>query len=302
MSKLPSLKALLAFSTVSETQNVSKAAEKLFVTQSAVSQQLKILEDYLEVKLLQRKGKHIELTSAGKQYAAKINAAFDAMRQATMNLQSETVDAHVITVNMLTTFATRWLIPRLIDFQTSNPDYELRISTPIRRSNFLSDEIDAVIYLGEVEWPGFSVDFLFRDQIFPVCSPLLLKDKNKNVKINLSDFSLLHVSADVRKSDWSIWLKAASLPPLKNYRIIKFPTLDQSLEAATAGLGIAMGSESLVSSELKNGNLIAPFSLRVPEPYSYNLIYPKDAKPKHYILRNWLMAQVTRCNLKTHIC
>lgn len=221
MNHMPPLKALLAFSVVAETQNVSKAAKKLFVTQSAVSQQLKVLEDYLGTKLLQRKGKYIELTSAGKQYSAKIDTAFDAIRQATITLRSETVNARVITVNMLTTFATRWLIPRLIDFQAEYPDYELRISTPIIQQSFLADEIDAVIYLGDADWPGLAVEFLFTDKIFPVCSPLLLKGKNKN-KLKLSEFSLLQVSADVRKTDWTNWLKAAHFTVFKslsNYSI-----------------------------------------------------------------------------------
>lgn len=291
MRELPPLKALLSFAAVADTLNVSKAAEKLCVTQSAVSQQLKVLEDYLDIKLLQRKGKHIALTSEGKQYADKITLAFAAITQATTNLRSETINAHVITVNMHTTFATRWLIPRLIDFQTNYPEYELRISTPIKRPNILTDEIDATIYLGENEWPELSVDFLFRDQLLPVCSPSLLKSR-KIARLDLANFTLLHVAAEVRKTDWPIWLKAANRPALNHYRVIKFPTLDQALEAAAAGLGIAMGSASLIASEIKKGNLITPYALQVPEPHAYHLIYPKQPNLKHYILRDWLMAQI----------
>lgn len=294
MRGLPPLKALLSFTVVSETLNVSKAAEKLFVTQSAVSQQVKILEAYLGIKLLKRKGKHIELTEEGKLYAAQIKLAFEGIMQATTHLRSNTTNAHLITVNMHTTFATRWLIPRLIDFQTEYPEYELRISTPIKQLDSLTDEIDAMIYLGNKQ-PGISMEYLFQDKIYPVCSPSLIKTKKG--AINLIDYPLLQVSAQIRKNDWTTWLKAAKLASLKSYQIINFPTLDQALEAAIAGMGVAIGSHSLVSADIKNGNLIAPFALQIPEPNAYYLIFSSQIKTKHSIFHEWLLKQIV--NLKS---
>jgi len=289
MRSFPPLKALLAFSVVAETKNVTYAAKKLCVTQSAVSQQLKILEDDLGVQLLVRKRNRIELTPAGERYALKIKLAFDDISQATAEFRATTINSYVITVNMLTAFAIRWLIPRLAQFQKAYPDFELRISTPSKTVDFSNEEIDAAIYLGdEAWWPEESVEFLFRDKIIPVCSPQLITDD----KAKLETFKLLNVPIIGRKEDWPTWLKAASLPPLKNFSVLQFQTLDQALEAAINGVGVAMGNESLIKTEMQSGSLITPWPLSIPAPNAYYLVYPKEKTNKHHVFSSWLRSQI----------
>lgn len=287
--RLPPLKALLAFSVVAETKNVTYAAKQLCVTQSAVSQQLKILENNLGVQLLVGKRSRIQLTPAGERYALKIKLAFEDISQATAEFRATTINAYVITVNMLTAFATRWLIPRLVQFQKSYPDFELRISTPSKKVDFSSEEIDAAIYLGdETWWPEKSVEFLFRDKMIPVCSPQLITDNKKK----LETYKLLNVPIIGRKEDWPTWLKAANLPSLKNFSVLQFQTLDQALEAAINGVGVAMGNESLIQAEIERGTLITPWALSVPAPQAYYLVYPKEKTNKHYVLSEWLHSQI----------
>lgn len=290
--KLPPLNALRAFDVASRLLNVTQAAAALFVTQPAISQQLKILEDYLQVKLFEREGIRLRLTTQGIEYATRIQIAFDQIRTATKWLNQEQTRHRIITVNMLTTFAMRWFIPRLENFQTAHPDFELRTSTPIKKVDFSQDEIDAAIYCGDGNWPELEKSFLFRDELFPVCSQNYFKQKAKNGELIIENCKLLTVAAPEREKDWPAWLHAAKYPPLSKLKVMKFPTLEQSVQAAMNGLGIAMGHSILFAEDLRTKRLMAPWKLRIPAPFGYYLVYPQFAKDdiKIKLLRKWLLS------------
>ncbi len=289
--RTPPLKALLAFDVVSQSLNITRAADELCVTQSAVSQQIKIIEDYLGVQLLKKHGQGFKLTSIGKQYAQKINHAFDEIRQASQWLKAETDRSYIITLNMFTTFATRWLIPRLRDFKNLYPKYEVRIVTPIKNVDFSNEDIDAAIYAGEGEWKNLTATYLFRDELTPVCSPKLLQRLNTK-ELDLTPYPLLHVPHYERKLDWPTWLAAANCPPLEKYQVLEYSTLDLALHAAANGLGIAIAHKSFIDNDLNYG-ILTPFTpLTTPAPYAYYYVYPTGMRSKKLeLFGDWLQQQ-----------
>jgi len=289
--RLPPLKALRAFVAVAKTLNITQAAEQLFVTQSAVSQQLKLLQDYLQVELITREGNKLQLTEIGKQYAERLDAAFADIHDITKKVVHDCQYENIITLNCTTTFASRWLVPRLSQFQMQHPGLELRISTPGKLIDFDKEEIDAALYIGDTEFPGLHVTELWQDQLLPVCHPDLIKNGNENL---FTENAIHIVDAPFREQDWLRWFAIADKDvDLKAYKNIHFPTLDLSLAAAKQGNGIAMGHQAYIQDDLANGKLVYPFDPNLAIPVNYYLVIAQAQQDcnKQIILREWLQEQ-----------
>ncbi len=289
MKKLPPLNALRAFEATARNLSVTRAAEELHVTHAAISQQIKLLEGYLNVPLFVREGKRLNLTAEGKDYALALAAAFTHINQATEHLLKQD-DPHVLTVCIPPTLALRWFIPRLLHFQDVHSDLEIRLSTTQREVNFNQQDIDLAIYYGNGNWPGLYRDFLFEDYLFPVCSPKLLDEKKS---LNLQKNKFIYVTAELRKQDWPIWLSAANMTEPPESSKLYFQDTIQALHAAHAGLGIAMTHSPFVIEDIQLGQLIAPFKVKVKLPANYYLVCPKSylLKAKIKKFRNWLLKE-----------
>ena len=288
--RLPPLNALYAFSIVGELQQITKCAETMNITQSAVSQQLRLLENYLGFSLYQKVGRKIALTDNGMLYAEELRKAFSHMRNATDHLLHEQRRENTLTINMYTTFATRWLIPKLIDFHNLKPEIEIRISTPTKEVDFSYDDIDAAIYVGRGDWKDLKSVFLFKDILVPVVSKNIdVKFKEyKSGKIFL-DEPLLHVPATGRKDDWPCWLKSANFQPLSKHKILRYPTMDQAIHAAISGLGIAMVHKSFITKELRSGELKLAHEHTIPTPNAYYMVYPQKNSEILSPFQAWLL-------------
>ncbi len=291
IKKNPPLNSLKAFEATARHLSLVKAAKELRVTHSAVSQQIKLLEEYLELKLIERHKRNIRLTEIGRKYAKELNAAFSMIHAATDQL----LNTQIITINMLTTFAMRWLIPRLAEFQSQHPNLEIRISTPGREIDFEHESIDMAIYYGKGNWPDLHVDFLFDEYLVPVCAPKLARNfKQMNLQKIINHNNLIYVKSEERGSAWQIWCKAMGLTKPKLSGNIQLQNSIQAIEAAINGLGITIAPDFFIQEEINTGRLVKLTEIKIKSPNSFYLVCSEAMlnQKKTQVLRQWLMSVV----------
>jgi LysR family glycine cleavage system transcriptional activator len=296
MSRLPSLNGLRAFEAAARHLSFTKAAEELNVTQTAISHQIKRLEEELGLKLFARQNRSLALTADGRDYLPGIRAAFQDLRLATERLKRRE-NANVLTVSTITSFAAKWLMPRVSKFQQQHPSIDVRVTTSTELTDFGSDGVDVAIRYGHGKWPGLRSDWLMADELFPVCSPALLKGEHPiRTPADLKHHTLLYASRDM-EDYWRLWLTAAgvSLEILKQ-PVLQFDMIFMTVQAAIDGLGVAVGRTAFVESDLAAGRLVAPFDVTLPIDVGFYLVCPEQAAdtPKISAFREWLLATAKR--------
>ena len=290
---LPSLNGLRAFESVARHQSFTRAAEELNVTQTAVSHQIKTLEERLGLKLFDRRSRALRLTEAAKNYLPSVRSAFDELHDATERLIRRDGDA-TLTVSTLTSFAAKWLVPRLGGFQDLHPEISIRIMTSRAAVDFARDDVDVAIRYGRGDWPGLRADRLIREDIFPVCSPKLLDGPEPLRRPDdLASHTLLHVVGFLE--DWQVWLTAANVDGVDPTGGLKFDLILNALQAAIDGLGVALGRTALVEGDLATGRLVAPFDISLPIEAAYYVVAPEQTAdlPKIEAFREWLITTLT---------
>lgn len=288
------LTALRAFETAARTGSVGRAAEALHVTPSAVSHQLRSLEDMLGVALFRRANRRLILTEAGQVLLPGLTDGFDRLAEALAAL-SAFQRRGVLTVSMLSTFAVRWFIPRLTRFQKLHTDIEVRVSTTMRTVDFAREGIDAAIRHGHGDWPGLRSDRLIDEDIVPVCAPeLAAGDPPLGAPGDLARHTLL--TSDARPEDWEIWLQGVGLAGLQPARRIAFDATHFALDAALSGAGVAITARELVADDLRRGRLVTPFAEAHRHTMGYYFVCPLDRaeEPTMTTLRHWLLEEAGR--------
>src|SRR4051812_2087607 len=293
-ARLPSLNGLRAFEAAARHLSFTNAASELNVTQTAISHQIKRLEEELGVRLFVRQNRALTLTPEAKEYLPGIRAAFNDLRLATDRLLRKDSD-HVLTVSTLASLAAKWLLPRLSAFQEAHPGIDVRITTSTGLVDFKSGDVDAAIRYGRGQWPGVSAEWLMADQLFPVCSPALLNG-NRPLRCpeDLRDHVLLHGSAGY-DDDWRLWLTAAGLPTdLSKQPGLTFDLVFMTVQAAIDGIGVALGRTSYVEADIAKGRLVAPFKITLPADAGFYLVTPETEpdSPKLAAFRAWLKASM----------
>ena len=288
--KLPSLNGLKVFECAARHMSFTKAAAELNVTQTAVSHQVRRLEDELGIRLFHRFKERLELTASGQTYLQGVSLAFDQLRFSTEQLL-EGCNNTTLNISTLATFAAKWLVPRLGSFRLEYPEIDIRLSASTDLVDFVVGGTDAAIRYGSGEWKGLRADWLMADEIFPVCSPKLLTGNHPLTSLdNLAHHTLLQVSG-VTSDDWSIWLEAAGLPAnLTGGARLTFDLALMAVQAAVDGHGVCMGRRAYVEDDLRAGRLIAPFGQSVRTDRAFYLVSPPDLAncSKVVALRNWL--------------
>lgn len=299
--RLPSLHSLRAFEATARCGSVTLAAEELSVTHSAISHQVKALEACLGVALMRRRGRNVVLTAEGEAYYPELQAAFDRIAQATLRVGRASTRA-TLAVNVSSSFAVRWLIPRLGAFCAANPQVDVRLSTTEKMLEFNPRMFDISIRsLNEAElsalrkrrdWRGVEAQPFLEESNFPVCSPALLRDKPLAQPAELRRHTLLHSRSCERA--WQEWLAVAGTK-VKPQASLTFDNLHFALQAAARGLGVALGSLPLVQEELANGTLVAPFPGIESEFEKYYAIYPAEqtVAPAVSDFCRWLMGSAS---------
>jgi LysR family transcriptional regulator, glycine cleavage system transcriptional activator len=291
-ARLPSLNGLRAFEAAARHLSFTQAASELNVTQTAISHQIKRLEHELGVRLFIRQNRALTLTAEASEYLPGVRAAFNDLRLATDRLLRRE-DDHVLTVSTLASLAAKWLLPRLSAFQEAHPGIDVRITTSATLVDFQRDNVDAAIRYGRGQWQGLRADWLMADEVFPVCSPALLKgDRPLRCPEDLREHVLLHTS-NANSDDWRLWLTAAGLPSnLSKQPGITFDLIFMTIQAAIDGIGVAMGRTSYVQDDIAKGRLVVPFKIALPSDAGFYLVSPQARRdsPKLAAFRQWLVA------------
>ncbi|MDP6345160.1 MAG: transcriptional regulator GcvA [Alphaproteobacteria bacterium] len=292
MKPLPSLRGLHAFEAAARGLSFTRAARELHVTQTAISHQIRRLEEQLATRLFHRNGRRLTLTAQGRRLLPAVQGAFEMLRGGVAELHASGANAP-LTVNTLTSFATKWLVPRLAGFQAQHPDIEVRITTSTELTDFATDEVDVAIRYGRGVWPGLRADKLLAEDVFPVCAPKLLRDGPAlRQPDDLRRHTLLHVSA--YRDDWRTWLLAAGIDGVDPARGPMFDLMINTLGAAIDGMGVALGRGPLVADDLAAGRLVAPLPMSLPSEAAYYLVAPEVTaeRPAIAAFRAWLLAEV----------
>ena len=293
-ARLPSLNGLRAFEAAARHLSFTLAAAELNVTQTAISHQIKRLEEELGLPLFVRKNRALALTPKAKDYLPGVRAAFNDLRLATDRLLRKDED-NVLTVSTLASHAAKWLLPRLSAFQEAHPGIDVRITTSTSLVDFKSGDVDAAIRYGRGHWQGLRAQWLMADELFPVCSPALL-DGARPLRCpeDLTHHTLLHTSAGY-DDDWRQWLTAAGLPTdISRQPGVSFDLIFMTVQAAIDGIGVAMGRTSYVQDDIAKGRLVVPFKIALPADAGFYLVSPesREEPPKLKLFRQWLLAAV----------
>jgi LysR family glycine cleavage system transcriptional activator len=290
-ARLPSLNGLRAFEAAARHLSFTQAAAELNVTQTAISHQIRRLEEELGIRLFVRQNRALALTPKARDYLPGVRAAFNDLRLATDRLLRKD-DDHVLTVSTLASLAAKWLLPRLTAFQEAHPGIDVRITTSTGLVDFKGGDVDAAIRYGRGHWPGLRAEWLMADEVFPVCSPALLSGKRPLRRPeDLRDHVLLHNTNN--SDDWRLWLTASGLPAdISKQPGITFDLILMTVQAAIDGIGIAMGRTSYVQDDIAKGRLVVPFEIALPADAGFYLVSPEATAdpPKLRAFRNWLTA------------
>jgi len=289
---LPSLRALTAFEAAARLGSFRRAADELGITRSAVSHQIRALEEELGISLFRRDLRRAELTAPGQSYFPVVREAFDRIEAETELLRPDSSDTE-LTVQVYVTVALKWLIPRLHDFERRYPDMKVRLWTSFFDWEFDEEHVDAGFVLARKPSPIHYSRPLFRSFLSPVCAPELLRGPNAiRTPADLARHRLLYVFS--AEEDWRIWLKAAGVEGLELSKSLAFDSYVLAQEAAVEGRGVAMTIGPFATEELRAGTLVQPFDLAVPHRHDWRFMCASGQrlKPKIRRFEQWLADEI----------
>lgn len=292
LRRLPSLNALKAFEAAARHESFTRAAEELFVTQGAVSHQVKALEAELGFKLFNRERQRLVITDAGREYLNVVRDAFDRIALGTTRL-TQRQSSGVLTVSTSPDFAAKWLVHRLGRFAEMHPDIDLRVSATMHHVDFAREDVDMAVRhgTGNASWNGLHGVRLTTEELFAVCSPHLLSGRARRQKASAAlALPLLHLDDH---SGWTQWLSNAQVQQVKPLQGLIMNRASMVIDAAVNGQGIALARTTLAAWDLINGRLIAPFAETLRLASAYWIVAPQATAdlPKIVTFRNWLLAE-----------
>ncbi len=290
--RLPPLNALRAFEAAARHLSFRQAADELSVTHSAISHQVRALEQALDVQLFERRPRNVTLTPAGEVFSPIIKDAFDRIGRG-VQLVKSIDEPNVLTVQVYVTMALRWLIPRFPRFRRENPDIPIRLNTSYLDWAFDRGNVDVGIVIADHHEAGVHYHHLFDSQVFPVCGPSLLDEHGRLERPeDLLRYPLLHIHP--APDDWSRWFEMAGVrarvpPPGATYDSFLL-----ALEAAMGGQGIALTSIMFAREDLKAGRLIKPFDISIPQHGQWYLacLEGMDSDLRVVRFRQWLVKEL----------
>lgn len=289
---LPPISLLIAFEAAARLQSISAAGRELDLTQSAVSRQIRALEDMLGADLFLRERQTIRLTEAGKAYAVAVREALSRIGNATLNFRANP-SGGTLNLAILPTFGSRWLAPRLPQFLAENPGITVNLSTRMAPFDFRLETLDAAIHFGNADWPGANLDLLMNETVVPACHPSLLDRFTFAKPEDLLTAPLLHLVS--RPDAWERWFAQTNVEPGPLHGML----CDQfalAAQAAMSGLGIALLPRFLIADELARGELVPALDLPMTSSESYYLAWPHtyDRHAPLEAFRAWLVRETMR--------
>ncbi len=288
--QMPPFAALRAFHAAALHERFRDAADSLGVTESAISHQVRRLEDFLRVALFERAGGGMRLTAAGRQYLAQIDPAIRQIQMATEAILRP-AGRSVLRLTMPPSLAATWLIPHLGGFEREQPDVDLQLVTTTRVVDLRRDQVDLAIRHGKGTWPGMVATFLLEEAALPVCAPGYLDFGSDDDPAAALAQSRLIVNTRF-PDEWEEWARARGLAPPSLAGAVTMEAMEQTLQLAEAGHGLALGRRPVVDERLARGTLVAPFGEADPTGAAYYLCRPADVEPTApaKLLARWLEA------------
>jgi LysR family glycine cleavage system transcriptional activator len=292
MRRLPPLRTLQAFEAVARHNSVSRAADELAITPSAVSHRLRTLEDHLGVRLLHRTTRSVTLSDAGRDYLQSIASAFDRIERSSNRIADGRV-SDILTVHCTPSFAPAWLVPNMAGFMATHPDIDLRIHASPEPVDFFRTDTDVEIRYGNADWTGLVVRPLIADRLAPLCAPELFeKIRHRPEAQRLDDVPL--IVSERAPVDWPGWFRFREMPMVSS----RGPRFDRGylvLQAAAAGLGVGLESLVFAADYLDTGRLVPVFETDAEiVAGSHTLVYPPISAgiPKVMKFEAWI---TTKC-------
>lgn len=271
---LPPFAALRAFHAAATHARFRDAAESLGVTESAISHQIRRLEAFLRQSLFERSGNGVRLSAAGRRY-------FEAIEPAIRQIQSATEAVlrpdgrGVVRLTLPPSLAATWLIPRLGAFERLYPDLDLQLVTTTRVVDLRRDQVDLAVRHGKGAWAGLEATFLLEEAALPVCAPGYLELGEGEEPLAAFQRARLIVNARF-PDEWEEWARARGLGPPNLAGAVTMDAMEQALQVAESGHGLALGRRPLVDDRLARGTLVAPFGAADPTGAAYYLCRPLD--------------------------
>ncbi|ACR32203.1 LysR substrate-binding domain-containing protein [Burkholderia glumae] len=296
--KIPNMGALLAFEAASRHESFTYAARELFLTESAISRQIATLEAGLGVRLFVRAKQRVVLTRAGRLYSTQVRRALEHLDRDTLSIIAHGSGGGYLELAVLPTFASQWLIPRLKDFYDGTPDVRVNMGARTGIFSFAESHFEAAIHYGKPTWPGASADYLFGEEVVPVCAPALLKRPVRKPH-ELLAYPLLH--STTRPDGWARWFASLGVDQPGTMQGDRYELHTMLISAAAAGLGIALVPKFFVDGRERQLGIVVPYvapsaaaaRLAAADDVAYYLVYPTELSHSRPLdaFRGWLLAQ-----------
>jgi LysR family glycine cleavage system transcriptional activator len=298
--RLPSVNALKCFEVVASKMSIRKAATVLNVSESAISRQVRILEEQLGLALFHRGVNGLEITEAGQALAESTKTAFD---QIATTIAGFYRDQDVVQVRVLPTFAIRWLYPRLHKFNEQYPFVKILIHTRWHDMSSSDSDAELGIRYGQGNWRSDDVVELYEERLVPLCAPTYLAGRELQSVDDLKGKMLLHPQPS--HQDWKVWAEGWEGGEIDTEQGLDFDVLDMALRAAESGFGIAMSDHLLAIDAIVGGQLVVASQRTVPSGESYYLVKPSNssARVQIRVFHEWLCDEMATSKrlLKAHV-
>ncbi len=298
--ELPSIRSLRAFEATARHRSFTRAATELNLTQSAVSHQIRKLEELVGVQLLERDHSQVTLTDAGRDFLSSARAALTEIQIAT-DRAIDRQRGDILTIACLGTFALKVLFPNLRDFIARHPEIRLRVRTIVAHEQEAVSEQDydvSIQYGVRSDWPDLEADKIVDEQLFPVCSPSVAA--TLRVPSDLERQTIIRTASPlILRDDWPLWLERAGIPDIDFASEINCDLLYPSYQAAIEGLGVAMGRSAVVKHDLVHKRLVEPFAIRLNSSLGYYLVMaPQRTKlEKVRLFRLWAEQNLSQMSI-----
>ena len=284
----PPLHLLPGFVAAAQSGNLTRAAASLHITVSALSHQIRALEERLGRRLFERNSRGVRLTAEGERLMARVGPQLEALEQALRPRGAR--DGEVLTISVLPSMASGWLVPRLGRFLAAHPQLELNLLSSERLVDFDRDhDIDAALRMGAGDWPGVHAEHLLDESLAPVASPALI-DRLGLPPTELHRWPLL---GERGKWHWTRWFSAHGGPEPERY-VAYLDDLESLHRAAVDGMGVALGRMVRSRVLIESGQLVVLSDARLPSDFNHYLAYPPRSAghPGLLAFRDWLHAEV----------
>jgi len=292
----PPLIAARSFEAAARHKSFQKAADELNVTPTAISHQVKRLEEYLGQALFVRLNRAVELTNAGAALALTLHDIFTRLDSA-LDPQLQHARSTIV-LSAMPSLAAKWLAPRMPDFEARYPHWQVRMQVEDKLVDFKTDQVDIALRYGPGKYPGLHARRWMKAEVFPVCSPALLERIPLARPADLRRHTLIHnelTSQRGRPPSWTEWLQEAGVDKIDAVRGPLFDTTYMALEAAQAGHGVALAPAPLVERDIDSGRLVRPLALTLDNPYAFWIVCPRQNLQDEKIkaMTAWLLQQAS---------